>query len=718
VTPRTPFPLAHPRFTIAVIVLATLLAGAAATHLRVDNTPDVWVPQDRPALEDYRDYRERFGDHPLILLFTDQARPTDQAWVTGWGRLAEDLRALPGVARVVEPELTDGAASPFPHPLARRLINPENQYAGHAIFVGAELTHDERGPLVGALEARIEDADNALESLRLAGADVITKDLDTGSKRSLGGLSPLVFALMCGILFAATRSATAVATGLAAVTAVSVISLGLFALAAQTLNLVVVTMPAILAVVTIAQLMHLICRFQALAPKSFATQSERWASAIGDTWRPCLLSAVTTAVGFGAIATSAIPPVRNLGAFTAVGVLLAFAVAFTLAPAVLSLIGGVASSTRTPFWTPARAEKVTAWIQRNARLITAVALAALIGGAAGLARLQVESNILTFFPNDHRVPQNYAAVEENLFGLTTFELIVEGPAQETLSEETLRRLETRLESAIAQEPLLHQAFTPLFEPADGDPAQLQRTALPPDAGPGLWREGDRVAFPVTLAAATRSSNACHALAERLRERFEGGLGAGISVIITGSSALLIEGQVLLLNTQIQSFVIALGVVTLVIALAFRSLGAVALSLPPNLLPVIFVLGAMGLAQIPLNTATVTVAGIALGLIVDDTIHFLHQFTRARRERRTVPEATTRTLAMIGRPIVITSVAVAVGFGAFAGSPFRPTLYFGLLIALTSLTAIVCDLLLLPALLLAFSKRPSKQPSPLCDSTSS
>jgi len=124
-----------------------------------------------------------------------------------------------------------------------------------------------------------------------------------------------------------------------------------------------------------------------------------------------------------------------------------------------------------------------------------------------------------------------------------------------------------------------------------------------------------------------------------------------------------------------------------------------ISLVPNLLPILVTLGFMGLLEIPLNTATVTVAGIALGLVVDDTIHLLHAWVEARNAGATIVAATERMLHHVGRPVLVTSVAVGAGFGVFAFSPFRPTLFFGLLIAVTAVTALLCDLGLLPALLL-------------------
>jgi predicted RND superfamily exporter protein len=163
--------------------------------------------------------------------------------------------------------------------------------------------------------------------------------------------------------------------------------------------------------------------------------------------------------------------------------------------------------------------------------------------------------------------------------------------------------------------------------------------------------------------------------------------------------LLIEGQVLLLKTQIWSFASAFAAIALVILLAFRSLPLALLALPPNIVPVAVTLGLMGYANIPLNTATVTVAGIALGLLVDDTIHILYRWLVQRRLGKDSPEALTKALHQIGNPAVMTSMSFAVGFGMFAFAPFRPTTYFGMLIAITAFTGMLCDVVVFPALLL-------------------
>jgi predicted RND superfamily exporter protein len=125
-------------------------------------------------------------------------------------------------------------------------------------------------------------------------------------------------------------------------------------------------------------------------------------------------------------------------------------------------------------------------------------------------------------------------------------------------------------------------------------------------------------------------------------------------------------------------------------------------------PVLVTLGGMGLVGLPLDTATVTVAAIALGLLVDDTIHLLHHL-RGRPRGTSLAAALPRALALTGRPVVATTLTIAVGFGAFALSPFRPTRDFGALIAVTSVSALLCVLVVVPAIVVLFDRlggRPS------------
>jgi predicted RND superfamily exporter protein len=130
---------------------------------------------------------------------------------------------------------------------------------------------------------------------------------------------------------------------------------------------------------------------------------------------------------------------------------------------------------------------------------------------------------------------------------------------------------------------------------------------------------------------------------------------------------------------------------------FRSFRIMALSIIPNVIPIVWTGGLMGALGIDLSTGTTMIASVVIGIAVDDTIHYL---TRFRREQwRGTPEAVRTTTTGTGRALVISSVVLVIGFWVGALGSFKPTIYFSLLTGITMISALFCDLLVLPASLL-------------------
>ncbi len=254
-----------------------------------------------------------------------------------------------------------------------------------------------------------------------------------------------------------------------------------------------------------------------------------------------------------------------------------------------------------------------------------------------------------------------------------------------------------------------RVISPLRDPRLAGASYAVRAALlearlasgaPGDGGYVARAPGGAVALRATVACRTASSDAFHALVEALRADVPAELrGEGARLRLTGAVPLLVQVQVLLVETQVSSFALALVVVSLMLATIYRSPGLLVISLLPNVLPIAITLGAMGWLGIPLDTATVTVAGIALGLITDDTIHLLHHMQASARAGAGPQEGVAHALRLVGLPVVTTTVAVAIGFGAFLISDFMPTRAFGGLIAITCIAALACDLVVLPALVM-------------------
>lgn len=174
--------------------------------------------------------------------------------------------------------------------------------------------------------------------------------------------------------------------------------------------------------------------------------------------------------------------------------------------------------------------------------------------------------------------------------------------------------------------------------------------------------------------------------------------------ITGTSIIFLKGNEYLLSSLGQSIVLAFVIIALLMGLMFTSFKMIIVSLIPNAIPLLITCGIMGFLGIPLKPSTILVFSIALGIAVDDTIHFLTKFRHELRySGKTVPEVLSISIKEMGQSMIYTSVILFFGFIIFTFSNFQGTVSLGFLTAVTLLVALFSNLFVLPALILSFEK---------------
>jgi predicted RND superfamily exporter protein len=173
-------------------------------------------------------------------------------------------------------------------------------------------------------------------------------------------------------------------------------------------------------------------------------------------------------------------------------------------------------------------------------------------------------------------------------------------------------------------------------------------------------------------------------------------GSGIDTTVTGSGRLFSALDHYLVVSQINSFGTAFVTVFAVIFLVFRSWRFGALALVPNLFPVLAIFGVMGWLDISLNVATVMLASVALGVVDDDTIHFISRYRRETRAGASTDDAIVLATAHEGRAALTTAIINSAAFGVLATSAYKPTAWFGGLLALTMIVAFLAEVFILPA----------------------
>ena len=176
------------------------------------------------------------------------------------------------------------------------------------------------------------------------------------------------------------------------------------------------------------------------------------------------------------------------------------------------------------------------------------------------------------------------------------------------------------------------------------------------------------------------------------------------VTLTGTSIVFLEGTSYMVKNLFISLLLAICVIAAIMALLFRSLRMVLISLVPNMIPLIFTASVMGYFGIAIKPSTILVFSIAFGISVDDTIHFLAKYRQELRNKAwNIRESVLLAVKETGVSMMYTSVVLFFGFGMFSASEFDGTRALGILVSMTLLVAMFSNLVVLPSLLLSFER---------------
>lgn len=438
---------------------------------------------------------------------------------------------------------------------------------------------------------------------------------------------------------------------------------------------------------------------------------------------PVLLTSITTAVGFLSMNFSDAPPFHDLGNITAFGVMVAFVLSVTLLPALMSVLPAKAQSSQSKFsqWM----EFVGDFVVRRNRIIfgSSILVSALILAAIPLNVL--DDNFVGYFSKATQFRQDTDYVTENLTGLYQLQYSIDSGNNNGVSDpEFLKKVSDFADWFRSQPEVIHvdtitDTFKRLNKNLHGDDPAYYR--LPEDrelAAQYLLLYELSLPYGLDLNNQLNVSKSATQMritledmtSVRLREIAERGSqwlkeNANIDSYGVGPSVMFAHISERNIKSMLVGTIVAIFVISILITLALRNIRLGLLSLVPNLLPVGLAFGLWGILSAEVNVAVSMVAGMALGIVVDDTVHFLSKYLRARREEHLGKEAAVRyAFSSVGVAIVVTSLVLVVGLSVLAQSDFGMNSNMAVLTAIAIAMALIADFLLLPALLLRVDRK--------------
>lgn len=537
--------------------------------------------------------------------------------------------------------------------------------------------------------------------------------------RDMRELVPLMFAVICLLCWFLMRSLAAVGAVVLVIVATVPASLGLAGWVGLPLNEVSGASPVIILTLCVCDAVHVLVS----QLKARAAGLEREAAAqraLRLNLAPVFLTTLTTAVGFVSLNFSDAPPFRDLGNITAIGVVLAWAFSLLLLPWVMGLLPAPSKPVREL----GLGRLAGVVIRQRRPLFWGLLLAALVIIGFSPRNVLTDSTYQYFNPG---TPIRDAAdfVEERLTGFDNINYSLPAAGAGGISDpEYLRQVEAFAQWYRQQRYVVHVAaitdtFKKLNRNMHGEDPQWYRVPENPElAAQYLLLYEFSLPFGLDLNTQVNFDKSATKFVVTLRgvkakqiqetqAAADAWLRANAPAIHapgTGVSAMFAAiGQNNIRSMLVGSIIALLGI-SLTLMVALRSWRVGLISLVPNAIPALMSFGIWGLLVAEVNLAVAAIFSITLGIVVDDTVHFLSKYLRARRdEGADAAQAVRHAFDTVGAALLVTTLALTAGFGILALSDFQVNALTGLLTAITISIALFYDLLFLPPLLMRLDR---------------
>jgi predicted RND superfamily exporter protein len=679
-------------------------------HARIDNSIEVWTGTRGAAHRAYQQFLEKYGNEEFVVIAGAAQDPLSEEALAFQSALSARLRQIAQVDGVLDINQAAAAFRKYRPDDWKHLLQDNGLFRnlllgadGHTFGVVAWLRRIDDPPVRKAVVEQIESAAAEVAggtmSVHLAGTPLMNVALDRGSQEASRRILPAALVVSLLILAVVLRRVCGVIAVMAAVGVTTLWTVGLMAWAGRTFNMVTITLPSLLTVLSLSAGLHIVLRLQSL----LADRGDR-RTAVRQTLREVLpaifLANVTTALGFGSLLTSDMQPVIDFGLFAALGMMLSFFFNAAVVPGLLAWLpaGQITVRTRPTHWTARVGRAVAArksWFLISSLVVLGVSLLLTAG-------LHTESNVLKFFPPDAKISRDYRFVAERLTGLYTIEL---DATTETKNASALLKQIEQLGTELAGRPevahVIHYksiatALDPIGQSVLVATAGAAENPLKLLARKYRHTENGRTSLRMSILVRAMAGTDFYALMDFARQQAAQRLAPSATYTLTGVVPLLNAAQRSLIITQVRSFATAALSVLVLIGLFFWSWRVFLAAALPNLLPTVVLFAAMAVLDIPLDAATVMIAGVGIGIAVDDTFHFFSRYRELRQAGQDSPTAIYGSFRTAGRGILFASLVATAGFAILLLAQFKPIQYFGLLAGVTMLTASAADFLVLPA----------------------
>ena len=588
------------------------------------------------------------------------------------------------------------------------------------------LTDKENAELVNAVLTIVEKYKKEGLEIYVAGSPSVNHALKSQMQADMQKFMRITFLIIIIFLFVMFRRASAVFYPLIVIILSLLVTVGTMAWSGVAFKLPTQIVPSLLMAVSIGATVHILSiffdRFNTTGDKKEAITYTLRHSGLA-----IAMTSVTTAIGVGSFAGSEVAPISDLGTFASLGVMVSLVLTLTLLPALLS-ITKLKQKVKTEAGKLDRVMKKLSVIPVNHyKSIIAVSAILVVMALTAATKIDLSHDPLKWFQPDSYDRISTEVIDENLNGSVTIELVIDTKTENGWNDPArlnkLNKLSADMEqyvdshthigkvislATIVKETnrALHENKEEHYTIPDNADLVSQELLLFENSGSDDLEDvvdsqfsKARISVKLPWTDAVKAVEVLGYVKEEAAKTFPNDI-----VIATGMIPLLINTFAHAVSSSVTSYFIAAIAITFMMMLILGSVRIGLLSMIPNLTPIILGLLLMYVAKIPLDMFTLLIGSIAIGLAVDDTIHFMHNFRRYYLESGDSAKAIEQTFFTTGKAMVITTIVLSLGFYAYMFANMISVQNFGLLTGSVIVLALLADLLLAPALMMVVAKR--------------
>jgi len=757
---------------VILIPIAIFLFSKPAGNLFFAHSADMWFLEGDPTLTQYQQLKDRFGDTQYLVVGVEAREGSENIFdpltMEAIARIHEfleehdlvvDVTSLANYQHIVAEEdvidtrdliedtenVTDLLTDPETRQSLAGILSKEE--IALELLVTRDLKHtlavaetvfkkdgrtDHHVKVVNDLYTFLDIegyADKGI-AVHIFGRPFISHQFSTGSGKDQGTAYPLIFLISVVLLLFAFRRVSVVFTPWLVIICAVMIVFSVQGALHWPLSVANASMPFLVIILCIGESMHVMIEYFALRrdgrePKQAARET------ITTLWMPSFYTSATTMMGFIGITITKLAPLREYGMLAVVGVIATFLLTLTLLPALLSFIRSVPKGgvNKQGGLLPMALRRLGDFSLGNAKLLTGL-LALITAGSLFLTfQLSFDSNFVKLFKQDSEFRHSFNYFDEQYKGGQTLEFMVSAGDREAgvLNSEFMQRiaafeayldgLEQSGKPASILEYLrklnftLHNNEPEYYRLPSSAALAAQLLLMYENTGPNQdvadYKTIDNQWLRITVRTTNMSAVETQQLIRDIKAKVATDF-PDLEVEITGDLVLFNALDFFIAEGLAMSFSFALVTIALCLFVLFRDVKFTLLALFPSVFPIVFAGGVMKLMGIAPDLTTMIIASITIGIAVDDTIHFLVRYRRARAEGLDLEDSVHSALLHAGNAIFLSTVVLGLGFAVFLTSTMMSGVYFGLFAVIIIVMALVGDLLFLPALMRIFDDDSKEQ----------